>query len=210
VESIQPPPQILLAVGELLAEAVAFPELGVELKPPKEFLPAEAFVGFQHEATQSKIEVSLKQGSFKEVMAEYDSGRLRKAGSTLRSSSSRTIFGRSSGDVQFEQTTPDGVLVIWVSVLGATDRCAVVTAIAPKTREAELNPFLTASLATLRWLSKPAPPSAPPKPLTTETSSETTSDAAPDVAPEAATEPASKRGRTIRRKNAEASPDTPK
>ena len=211
VEPITVPPRILQADGELLVDAVAFPELGVELKPPKEFHLAETFVGFQHEATQSKIEVSIKQASFHEVMAEYGSDRLRKNGSALRESRSRTIFGRSSGEVRFEQTTPGGVLVIWVSVLGAEDRCAVATAFAPKNREDELAPFFKASVATLRWLPKSAQLSVPPQGDPSKASNPDTS-AQPDpvVAPETATEPAQKRGRTIRRKNAEASPDASK
>lgn len=211
MEPIAAPPRILQADGELLVEAVAFPKLGVELKPPREFQTAETFAGFQHAATQSKIEVSLKQATFADVMAEYDSVRLRKAGSKLRERTSRTTFGRFSGEVLFEQTTPDGVVVIWVSVLGTNDRCAVATAIAPKNREAELTPFLKASVTTLRWLPKTAPHSVPPasdgpKPSTTETGSEKT----PDVAPDVTTEPDRKRGRTARKRNAVPSPDAPK
>lgn len=151
-KQIEPLPPVLSADGELLAEFVSLTELSVKIRPPREFLPATEFVGFQHAATRSTIEVSVVNAPFDEVMGTFDPARRREAGWTFRGSRSSSVFGRSTGQVQFEQLTADGSLVTWVFVLGGNKQCALATASAPKNREGELTPFLQSSVQTLSWV----------------------------------------------------------
>lgn len=123
----------------VLNQYVSFPDVGMKLIRPDGFVEAKNFNGFQQPNTQSSVMALMIPGPFSETTGGFTVEEMKTCGMNLRSKENVEIDGMSGVLLNITQSAYGTEFTKWIVAFGNDAETRMVTAMFPKSREAELS-----------------------------------------------------------------------
>ena len=141
-----------LAVSPATAgEAQRVKGTSVRIRAPEGFVAADRFAGFQQEATQSSIVVSVLPGPLSETRKGMTREGLATRGMTLLDEAEEAVNGAPAHLLHVEQEVGGVAFEKWLVVAGDTKTTVLVVATTRKPADEALRVALRTALLGARW-----------------------------------------------------------
>lgn len=134
----------------VLADYVAFPGVGIEVRRPEGFAKADSFDGFGQPETQSSVVMVRVHGPYAEVTAGFTEEKMKAQGWSLLSKQDLKIDGLPGVLVHFEMPARGDVFLKWVVAFGDERKTTMVTANFPKAHAGALSASLKSAVLSTR------------------------------------------------------------
>jgi len=151
------------AVSEEPGDFVRFPAASLEMRQPMGFIPARQFEGFQNEASQASVMVSMLPGPFDESVSGFTPQNLKSRQMTLRKSHVLTHEGKSARLLNLTQTAFGTEFEKWILVFGDEHQTRILTATFPVAERDQFSDLLKATVLSARFENAASSDSAPHK-----------------------------------------------
>ena len=140
-----------LGTSELHAQSIRVEGTKASLTPPKEFVKAKLFTGFQHSESGSSIVVTEIQAPMSVFSKGLTKESLAKGGMELLSSEKIALQGFEGFEFHVAQTASGIDFLKWMLVLGDEESCLMVVGSFPKAADDKLGAEIRASIRGGTW-----------------------------------------------------------
>lgn len=141
----------LLAPPAAAGDVARVKGTSVWIEHPAGFVAAHRFPGFQHEASQTSIMVSVVPAPLSETSKGMTKEGLAKNGMTLLAQSAEAVNGAAARLLHVEQTANGTVFEKWLVVAGDERATVLVVATTPKPADERLRAALKRAILAATW-----------------------------------------------------------
>lgn len=140
-----------VATAQINSSIVHVPGTKVSLVPPKGFVTADRFPGFQQTDLSASIMVTEFPGPISEVSKGMTKSMLASRGMTLVSSQSEKVNGRNALILHVAQMAGGTKFLKWMLLIGDTKNSVMVVGTFPKDVEPMIGPGIKKAVLSTVW-----------------------------------------------------------